>query len=277
MIGLRVSDPSARQRVLGPAATVTGVSAASTAESRLLARLATISNSLWFDPAWEPGVVRQFDGLVWRITSILSRPIYTQYTVSQATLAVAPAEAFSPSGKRVLSFAGAHFLSGAGALATSLQGSVAYSEVQIGARAAGGTTSRWSLGLVAASPQNRVAHFVGGSNLATRLRDQAAAQTQNTGVTVAADSVVKTHATTYSGSDYDGWIDNVAETLSGGGANTRAPATLDLLALGALLTAGVAGSFWNGILSGLIITPGHVLSTDDRVGLQTDLAAYQGY
>jgi hypothetical protein len=255
----------------------TSIGVESTPESRLLDRLATIPDAVWFDPALDAGVLREDDGGTWRITSVLSRPIHTQYTVSQATLSIAPAEAFSPSGKRILSFAGAQYLWGAAALAALLQGSAAYSEVQIGARAAGGTTARWSAGLVAASPSNRIAHYVGGSNLVTRLRDQASTQTQNTGATVTADSVSRLYSNTYSGSVYAGWVNDVAETLSGSGVNIRAPATLDLLAIGALLTAGAAGGFWNGSLSGLILTPGHVLSTDDRVAIQADLAAYHGY
>jgi hypothetical protein len=249
-----------------------------TPEQRLLDRLATITDAVWFDPAWDPGAFIEDDGGTLRITSLLSRDLgWTQYTVAGASLPQSPAVAASPNGKRIMSFAGLQFLQGAAALAALLQGSAAYSEVQIGARAAGGTTARWSAGLVAASPSNRIAHYVGGSNLVTRLRDQASTQTQNTGATVTADSVSRLYSNTYSGSVYAGWVNDVAETLSGSGVNIRAPATLDLLAIGALLTAGAAGGFWNGSLSGLILTPGHVLSTDDRVAIQADLAAYHGY
>lgn len=255
----------------------TSVGVESTPESRLLARLATITGSVWFDPAWDPGVVREDDSGTWRITAVQSRPIYTQYTVASPSLPIAPAEAFGPAGKRILSFGGAHYLSGAAGLAALLQGSASYSELHLASRTVGGATQgRWCASLNAASPDNKIMHDCNTSNVSLRQRNQAGALTQNTGDAVTV-TTVHTWASVYNGSDYDAWLDGVAETLSGGGANTRAPASLDDIIVGARRSGGAPGSFWTGLQAGLVVCPGTVLSTSDRVALQSDLAAYYGY
>lgn len=250
----------------------------STPEDRLIARLLTITDSVWFDPAWDDGVVRQDDGGTWRITSVLSRPIHTQYTVSQGTLAIAPAEAFGPSGKRILSFAGAQYLSGASALAALLQGAAPHSEVSLASRGDGSTRVRWGAARSAAAPDDRIySGYSGGALRSLRQRVAAGGTTQNTGSIALTSGVVYMWSGTFDGSDYDGWIDGAAETLSGGGANTRAPAVLDEFQWGCQRASGTYASFWIGLQSGLILTPGQVLSATDRQALESDLAEYHGY
>jgi hypothetical protein len=252
----------------------TGVS--STPEDRLLALLATITDAVWFDPAWDPGVFVEDDAGTDRITSVLSRDLgWTQYTVAGASLPQSPAVAASPNNKRIMSFAGLQSLQGAAALAALLQGSASYSEVQIGTRTGGSNTMRWCASLNAASPDNRIAHYINNTPATTRART-AAAGTTNTGNSVTAD-VPHTYTSVYSGSDYDGWLDNVAETLSAGGTNTRAPAALDIIDIGCQRALGVPQNFWVGTLEGLVITPGTVLSTADRTAIEADLAAYYGH
>lgn len=243
----------------------------------ILAILAAQSMSVWFDPAWDDGVTLVNDAGTDRITAILSRPIsgQTQYTVSQASTPLGPAAIDSPNGKRVMSFAGTQYLQGAGALATLLQGSAGYSELQVGSRAVGASIGRWSAGLVAASPDNRIVHYLSGATgLTIRFRTAAGASTSNSGaVTTLNDPYV--YSSTYSGSDYDGWLDGAPETLTGGGANVRAPATLDTLAIGVIWASGAPANFWTGMQGGLLITS--QLSTPDRQAIEIAVGAYYGY
>jgi hypothetical protein len=251
--------------------------ASSTAEERLLHRLATLTNAVWLDPAWDPGVVITNDAGTDRITAMLSRPVgWTQYTVSALLTSTGPAVASSPNGKRIMSFGGAHYLFGAAALAALLQGSAAYSEVQIASRTASATMIRWGLSQNAASPDNRVNHFVSAAgNVDARRRIAAGGDTINTSALAVAITTVHAFSTTYTGSAYSTWVDNVAALAAA--ANTRAPATLDDLIIGAQRAAGAPGSFWTGLQAGLVIVPGAAISDPDRVALQADLAAYYGY
>jgi hypothetical protein len=260
---------------MGAAANTAGVIAtAGSPESRILSRLGAIPGALWFDPGFTANVTRQLDGATWRITSMTSR--VTAHTVSQGTLSLAPAEAAGPNGRRILSFAGANFLAGAAALAALLQGSASYSEIQVGVRSGGASPMRWCASLNAASPDNRIIHYVSNTPTTARARTAAAAITTNTGaaVTPAVPFVV---SSTYNGSTYSGWLNSIAETLSGSGANTRAPATLDMIDLGCQRALGVPDNFWSGSLAGLIITPGHVLSASVRAALEADLLDHYGY
>ena len=261
---------------MGAAANTAGVIAtAGSPESRILARLSAISGAVWFDPGHDANVTRQLDGATWRITSMTSR--VTAYTVSQGTLALAPAEAFGPNGRRILSLSGSTFLAGAAALAALLQGTASYSEIQVGIRTSSSNTMRWCAALNAASPDARVIHYVSAANVTVRYRSSTAAlATLNTGAAVT-NSVVHAYSSTYNGSAYSGWLDGASETLSGAGANTRAPATLDILSIGCQYALGVPGGFWVGSLAGLILTPGHVLSGAVRAALETDLLDYYGY
>lgn len=243
----------------------------------LLGLLASITNAVWFDPAWEPGVVTQDDGGTLRVTSVQSRPIHTQYTVSQGTLAVAPAAGTSPNGKRILSFAGAHYLSGAAALAALLQGSASYSTVGLASVVVGSTRGRLGFSRTAASPDDRVVHYISSAgNVAGAFRVANGVQTPNTGSALTTGPVY-TFAETYNGSDYDAWLNGVAETLTSGGANTRAPAVLDDMTWGCQRASGAPASFWSGLQTGLVVCPGTVLTTTDREALQTRLARYYGY
>lgn len=259
---------------LVPARPTRRTSAVSTPESRLLERLAAITNSVWFDPAWDPGVVVQDDAGTNRVTAIQSRPIYTQYTVSNL-LTVSPAEAFGPNGKRILSFDGARYLSGAAALAALLQLTASYSEVQLASRADASTRVRWGVSLNAAAPDNRVNHFYSGGFLAdARQRNAAGLSTQNAGSAVVV-TTMHVWSGTYNGSAYNSWVDNVASLVAAG--NVRAPAALDDLTLGCQRIGGAPASFWNGLQGGLILCPGTVLSAADREFLQTNMIAYHGY
>lgn len=250
--------------------------AVATPEDRLLARFATIPNSVWFDPAWSQGAFTEDDGGTLRLTSLLSRPLgWTQYTVAAASLPQAPAVAASPNGKAIMSFAGLQFLSGAAALAALLQGSASYSEVNVCTRTAVANTFRWCASLDAASPDNRVIHYVSAANVTNRWRIAAGLSTSNTG-SVVTNGVAHVHSTTYSSADYDGWLDSASETLSGGGANTRAPASLDMIDIGCQRAGGVPQNFWIGTMDGLVICPGTVLSTADRTAIEADLVAYYG-
>jgi hypothetical protein len=248
-----------------------------TPEQRLLDRLATITDAVWFDPAWDDGVVEQDDGGTLRITSMLSRDLgWTQCTVAGASLPQSPAVAASPNNKRIMSFAGLQFLQGAAALAALLQGSAAYSEVQIGTRSIVANTGRWCASLNAGSPDTRIIHYVSAANVTNRWRIAAGATTSHAGAAVT-NGVPLVYSTTYSSTDYDGWLDSVAETLTAGGANTRAPTPLDMLDIGCFRATGTPTGFWVGTLAGLVITPGTVLSTQDRTAIEADLAAYYGY
>jgi hypothetical protein len=250
------------------------IASASSPLARILARLGTIPGSLWFDPGWDAGITRQLDGATWRITSITSR--VTAYTISQGVLGLAPAEAFGPNGRRILSCAGAQFLSGAATLAALLQGSASYSEIQIGIRTSTANTFRWLASLNTASSDDRVGHYVSAANVTNRTRTAAGLQTQNTGSSVT-NSVPLLYTNTYNGSVYSGWLNSTSETLSGSGSNTRAPISLDIFDLCCQRSLGVPTNFWVGSLTGLIITPGHVLSTTNRVALESDLSDYYGY
>lgn len=254
----------------------------STPESRLLERLATINNSIWFDPAYAPGVVTQLDGATLRVTSIQSRPIaaFTQYTVSQGTLSVAPAAATSPAGKQVLSFSAAQYLTGAAGLATLIQGSASYSTVAHASFAAGATRIRLCFCLGAGAPDNRVNHYaanVGSLNSLQRVQAGAGTIVQGSAIAGGAGTIHRL-SDTYNGSDHDAWLDGAAEPLApASGADTRAPASLDEMVWGAQRSAGAYASFWSGIQAGLVICPGTVLSAADRIGLETDLGLYYGY
>lgn len=243
----------------------------------ILATLESIPNSVWFDPAWAPGVTEVDDSGTQRFSVIQSRPIHTQYTISSAGTPLGPAVVLSPNNRKVMSFGGSHYLSGAAALATLLQGSALFSEVGLASRLDGSSRVRWGAARNAASPDDRVYSGYSGGVLATlRQRTAAGLTTQNTGsaVTVTAMHV---WSGTYDSSAYAGWLDGAAETLAPGSANTRAPAVLNVLSVGCQIAGGTAASFWNGTMAGLILTPGHVLTTNQRTTLQTNLPKYYGY
>lgn len=255
----------------------TSVGVGGTPESRLLARLGTIPNSVWLDTAWEDGVVTEDDGGTMRVTSVLSRPIHAQYTVSQGTVSIGPAAVLSPNGKQIFSFSGAQFLFGAPALAALFQGSSPYSSVSLASANLGSTRVRFGFALNAASPDNRIQHYISAAgNVNGRARTQAGAGTGNTGAAIPA-ATVQVHSTTYSGANYSAWINGVAETLSPSNANVRAPAALDDFQWGCIRSGGTPAAFWSGLQTGLILVPGAVISDDDREALESDLAAYYGY
>jgi len=244
----------------------------------ILAILAAQSFAVWFDPDWDDGVDLVDDAGTERCVAIESRPIVgqAQHTVLNPFTPLGPATMASPNERRVMSFAGAQYLRGAGALAIQLDGlaPVPYSEVHIASKTFGGAMGRWSLGLLASSPDNRVIHYISGANTTVKWRSANGALTQNTGSTVLLD-VEYVYSTTYNGSDYDGWLNAVEETLSGGGANTRAPETLDDLMIGAFHNAGNPSNGWQGMQAGLIITS--PLSTQHRQALEIAVPAYYGY
>lgn len=246
----------------------------------LLAFLETINNAVWFDPDYDDGVVEQDDAGTTRVIAVQSRPIaaFPQYTVAQGSTPLGPVSAVSPSGRRVLSFGGSQYLTGAAGLAAILQGSASYSTSSHASFATGATRMRFGWSLGASSPDNRVVHFVSSGSTNGFQRTANGASTGHAGSVVAGGvGVVHAFSETYNASDYDAWLDGSAETLTNGGANTRAPDTLDEMTWGCQRSAGNYTGFWIGIQSGLVVTPGVVLSAGNRVTLEGLLSVYYGY
>ncbi len=241
----------------------------------ILSILSAQSLSAWFDPAWTPGITLQDDSGTTRITAMQSRPIsgQSQYTISQGTLSFGPAVSTSPNGRRLALFAGTQYLSGAPTLATQFVGTAAYTGVCVGTKTSGGTTvTRWALDH--SSLDNRVVHSRDSSGFDSYLRTAAGAATSNGPGSAVTLNTPTTITAVYSSTDYSSWINGVASLTAS--ANTRAPASLDLVMYGSRMSGGAASSMWFGTLGGLAICSG-VLSSTNRQALERAMGAYYGY
>jgi hypothetical protein len=236
--------------------------------------------AVWFDPDWTPGAQFADDGGTERMTELQSRPItgQTQYTVSQGTLAAAPATLESPNGRRVLNFAGAQYLLGAAALAAQFAGSAPYSSVSIAARSASAASRfRFTFGHNTADAlPDRATHWVagGGTDRESAQRVQSGGATNNSTGLVLVNDTAYVLSSVYTGAAYSTWADGAASLVAA--ANTQAPATLDELIYGAVRNSGAIVGFWLGMQAGLILVAG-ALSTPHRQALETAMGIYYGY
>lgn len=240
----------------------------------ILSILGAQSVGVLFDPSWDDGVDLVDDGGTERCTAIDSRPIpgQTQYTISQGSVPFAPATTLSPNGRRLLVGAGTQYLLGAAALAGLFTGTAAYTAVSVTSRTNSATMVEWAFGY-SVGVDNRVSHYVSAAgNVEGRLRNQAGAATQATGSAMAS-STLYVRSTTFSGSAYNTWLTGVASIVAA--ANTRAPAALDELLLGAQRAAGTLASFWIGSLGPLALCAG-VLGTTTRQALEQAVRGYYG-
>jgi hypothetical protein len=241
----------------------------------ILSILGAQSNGVFFDTAWDDGVDLVDDGGTERCVAVESRPIsgQTQYTIGpQISIPLGLATALSPTGKRLLVGAGTQYIIGAAALAGLFVGTAAYTAVSVASRTNSATMVEWSFALSSVT-DNRINHYVSAAgNVDGRQRTQAGAGTLNTGGAMA-NATLYVRSTTFSGAAYSSWMTGVASIVAQ--ANTRAPAALDELILGAQRSGGTLASFWVGQLGPLALCSG-VLSAPDRVALENAMRAYYG-
>lgn len=241
----------------------------------ILSILGAQSVGVFFDPAYDAGVDLADDSGTERCTGIDSQPIpgQTQYTVLSPSVPAGGATFASPNGRRLLVGAGAQYLSGAAGLAAQFTGTTAFTAVTLGSRSASSTMMMWCFGH--SSLDNRISqHHAAAGTADSRLRTQAGATTNNTPGSVLPLATVRTLSMTFSGSAISTWLDGVISLNAA--ANTRAPAALDTMVIGAQLSAGVVNSHWQGIFGPVAICSG-VLSTPNRQALEHAVGAYYGY
>lgn len=214
------------------------------------------------------------------MTEMRSRPIagQLQYDLGPVATPLGPAVSTTPKvgptddGKRVLSFGGTQYLAGAATLAAQFVGLAPFTAVWLASRSVGGAAAHWALDDVGAT-DNRIAQFLSGGDLQSSHRTAAGAQTSASG-SVTVLNEVYVHSIVFDGAQVATWLDGVASIPPT--ANTRAPATLDELVLGAQRSGAALVAFMRGLGGVLWICSG-ALSTPSRQAVESAMGAYYGY